>query len=131
MSVSEVLGSVCVTVWVGAHSTCTALPEAHGGICLQNLHLDQLQDEDEGLRFFLQLVQVWVAQAVVGKHVGHAAGVHVPVHWVLALCNATQALGNDRVESGVLGAGQTVRADVEMYHTLLIGSVWLGSVWGS
>ena len=50
----------------------------------------------------MQLVQVIIAQAVVGKHVGHATGVDVPVHGVLALRNAPQTLGHNGIEASVL-----------------------------
>lgn len=65
-------------------------------------HLEQLQDKEEGLRFLHQLIQVLVAEAVVGEHVGHAARVDVPVHRVFALCYAPHTLGHQWVDAGVL-----------------------------
>ena len=70
-------------------------------------HHDELQDEEEGFGLLHQLIQVWVAQGVVGEHVGHAAGVDLPVHSFLALCDASHALGHQRVKACVLhGSGQ-------------------------
>ncbi len=65
-------------------------------------HLEQLQDEVQGFRFLHQLIQVVVAEAVVGEHVGHTARVDVPVHWVFALCDAPHTLGHKRIDAGVL-----------------------------
>lgn len=66
-------------------------------------HLDQFQDKVEGLWFLHQLIQVIVAEGVVGKHVGDTAGTDVPVDWVFSLCNAPHALGHKRINASVLG----------------------------
>jgi len=72
-------------------------------------HPDELHDEEEGLGLLHQLVQVVVAQAVVGEHVGHAARVDVPVHRVFALGDAPHALGHQGVDAGVLQRKYTQR----------------------
>ena len=69
-------------------------------------HLDELQDEEEGLGLLHQLVQVWVAQGVVGEHVGHATGVDLPLHSVLTLCDASHALGHQRIKACVLDSSE-------------------------
>lgn len=65
-------------------------------------HLEQLQDEVERLRFLHQLIQVFIAKAVVGKHVGHAARMDVPVDWVFALSDASHAFGHQWIDTSVL-----------------------------
>lgn len=66
-------------------------------------HLQQLNHEDQRLRLLLQLVQVLIAQCVVGEHVGQSTCVHVPLSGILAFCHLTQAPGQDGVDSCVLG----------------------------
>lgn len=66
-------------------------------------HLEQLEDEVERFGLLHQLIQVVVAEAVVGEHVGHAARVHLPLDWVFAFCNASHALGHEWVNASVLG----------------------------
>lgn len=65
-------------------------------------HLQQLDDEDEWLRFLLQLVQVLVAQCVVGEHVGQPTCVRAPLRGVLALGHLPQAPRQDGVDTRVL-----------------------------
>lgn len=66
-------------------------------------HLQQLYHEDQRLRLLLQLVQVLVAQRVIGEHVGQPTRVHVPLCGVLALRHLPQAPGQDGVDPCVLG----------------------------
>lgn len=65
-------------------------------------HLEQLKDKVKRFRFLHQLVQVFVAEAVVGEHVGHATGVDVPVHRIFAFRNAPHAFRHDRIDTSVL-----------------------------
>lgn len=65
-------------------------------------HPKQLQDKVERFRFLHQFVQVIIAETVVGKHVGHAAGVDVPVDGVFSLCNAPHTLRHKWVNPSVL-----------------------------
>lgn len=67
-----------------------------------NSDLQKFHYKVKRLWFFLKLVQIVIAQGVVGKHVGHAAGVNVPIHWIFPHCNTPQTLCHYWIQSGVL-----------------------------
>lgn len=67
-----------------------------------NSDLQKFHYKVKRLWFFLKLVQVVIAQAVVGKHIGHPAGVNVPIHRIFPHCDTPQTLSHYWIQSGVL-----------------------------